>query len=287
MVVQTGVGPSAETEGRQVIQPKVAFLMSVYAQERPQFLKLAIESMLNQSYPNRDIHIFQDGPLGEELLGVLSDYAQKNDRLFLYAHPVNRGLAVCLNEMIARLQDSYDYFARMDSDDFSFPDRIEKQVKFLEEHPDIDIVGGGIADMDESGQAFKRVAYPEAHDEIVRFFRKRNPMAHVTVMYRRSYFQKAGLYPPVRLEDGLYWMQGMLAGCRFHNIPDVLLCVRRTDDFLKRRSGLQKAWTEFKIKCTINHRLRLGPASYVYALAIFVMQLLPIPLKQILYDLLR
>lgn len=112
-------------------------------------------------------------------------------------------------------------------------------------------------------------------------------MAHVTVMYRQSFFEKAGLYPPVRLEDGLYWMQGMLAGCRFHNLPEYLVYVRRTDDFLRRRSGLRKNWEEFKIKLTINHKLGFGITSYFYATAMFGLQLLPVRVKKILYDNLR
>ena len=112
-------------------------------------------------------------------------------------------------------------------------------------------------------------------------------MAHVTVMYRRSYFDKAGLYPPVRLEDGLYWMQGLVAGCRFENIPDYLVYVRRTDDFLKRRSGFKMVWKEFLIKLTINRKLNYGLSAYFYALAALGLQLLPVPMKQILYDKLR
>lgn len=261
--------------------------MSVYAGDRPEFLTQAMESMLNQNHRNFDIHIFQDGVLTKNLADILTGYQERMPWIYLHNHPENRGLAVCLNEMIQKIKGQYDYFARMDSDDQCLPERLEKQIRFLESHPGIDVLGGWIIDMDETGKELKRVRYPENHQQIQRFFRKRNPMAHATVMYRRSYFDKAGLYPPVRLEDGLYWMQGMIAGCRFHNLPDFLVSVRRTDDFLKRRSGLRVAWAELKIKWTINRRLRFGPDSYLYAVAVFLMQLLPISVKKILYARLR
>jgi hypothetical protein len=151
----------------------------------------------------------------------------------------------------------------------------------------VDVLGGGIFDIDESGKELKQVSYPLIHAEILRLFRKRTPMAHVTVMFRPSYFARAGLYPPIALEDGLYWMQGMAAGCRFENVPDFLVKVRRTDDFLLRRSGWRKAWQEFVIKVYINRRLRLGIVAQCYAIAMFGVQISPLPVKRALYSALR
>lgn len=274
-------------KGEKIMLPRVAVLMSVYHRERPQFLRDSLESMLQQTYKNLDLHIYMDGPVRGELADLLSGYAATFPNVYLYRHPENRGLAVCLNDLIVQLRDRYLYFARMDSDDVSLPDRLEKQVEFLELNTDVDVVGGAIIDVSETGREIKRVRYPTGHEEIVRFFRRRNPIAHVTAMYRRTFFEKAGLYPPVRLEDGLYWMQGIASGCRFHNMPDHLVRVRRTDDFLKRRSGLRKAWAEFRIRLTINRRLKFGLASYGYAVALLCLQLLPVQIKQLLYDKLR
>lgn len=271
----------------EMARPRVATLMAVYGRERPEFLRESIESLLCQTYRFLDIHIFEDGPLGENLSCVLKEYASSVSNLYLHRGARRRGLAVCLNDLIVLLKDRYAYFARMDSDDISLPERIEKQTEFLEAHPEIDVVGGGVIDMDERGLELKRVCYPAMHEEVVAFFRKRNPMAHVTVMYRRSFFERAGLYPPISLEDGLYWMQGILSGCRFQNLPDALVRVRRTDDFLKRRSGFRKCWEEFKIKVIINHRLKLGMTSYLYAAAMLGVQLMPLPIKKILYNRLR
>ena len=263
----------------------IAVLMPVYYKERPAFLLDSMQSIFSQTYSNIDLHLYQDGPFGPELNQVVENFkALYPDRLFIYKNPVQRGSAVCANDMIEKIRGRYQYFARMDSDDISDLGRMTKQVAFLDAHPDVDVVGGSIVDVDERAKEIKRVKYPLMHDEIRNFFKKRNPMAHVTVMYRRSYFDKAGLYPPIRLEDGLYWMQGLAAGCRFQNIPDYLVYVRRTDDFMKRRSGFEMAWKEFLIKLRINYTLKYGPDAYLFAMAMFCVQLLPIWAKQILYN---
>ncbi len=261
--------------------------MPVYCRERPEFLRQSMQSIFDQTYKNLDLHLYQDGPFGEELHLLLKEFGARYSNLFIYQNPVPRGSAVCANDMIEQLRSQYTYFARMDSDDISYLDRLEKQVAFMESYPEVDVVGGSIVDMDERGKEIKKVKYPLTHQEIWDFFKKRNPMAHVTVMYRRSYFDKAGLYPPVRLEDGLYWMQGLVAGCRFQNIPDFLVSVRRSDDFLKRRSGLSLVWKEFLIKLRINRALHYGFSAYFYALATMGVQLMPVPIKQVLYNKLR
>jgi len=265
----------------------VAVLMSVYCNDNSAYFKKAIESMLHQTYENLDIHIYIDGNINKQLLDTLTYYKNKFNNIFLYSNPKNRGLAFCLNDLIELTKDKYEYFARMDADDISLANRIEEQVKFLDVHKDIDAVGTFIIDVDENCKEIKRVRYPVTHDEIVKFFKVRNPLAHVSVVFRKSFFDKAGLYPSTRLEDGIYWMQGIMSGCRFHNIPQCLIYVRRSNDYLRRRGGLLKGLAELKIKFTINHNLKYGLDAYIYAIVMFLIQLLPAKMKHLLYNKLR
>lgn len=261
--------------------------MAVYAGDRLRFVREAVESILTQTYSPTDLYVFQDGPVSQEIHAFLRAIVADRGNCWVIENPKNRGLAVCLNALIDIVRDDYDYLARMDADDISEPDRIASQVLFMQQHPEIDVLGGGIVDIDESGREIKRVDYPITHEEILGLFRKRNPMAHVTVMFRKTYFQKAGLYPPVALEDALYWMQGMIAGCRFHNLSNHLVKVRRTDDFLMRRSGWRKGWQELRVKVLINRRLQLGVLSQLYAVAMFGVQISPLSVKKALYNSLR
>ena len=75
----------------------------------------------------------------------------------------------------------------------SLPDRIEKQICFLNEHPEIDVVGGAINEIDEEGcESGKTIVYPATPTECKKFFAKRNPLAHPAVLFRKSFFDKIG-----------------------------------------------------------------------------------------------
>lgn len=266
---------------------RVAIIMSVIDRDREDYLRLAIESILQQTYAEVDLHIQLSGPFRPERMAVIEEYAREHPNVFLHPHAENRPLAVCLNDLVTVCRDRYAYLARMDADDVSLPDRVARQVAFMNARPDVDISGGAIDEIDAEGRFLSTVKYPLEHDAMRRFFRKRNPIAHVTVMFRPSYFDKGGLYPPRTLEDGLYWMQGFAGNCRFANLPDVLVQVRRTDDFLKRRSGFATNLAELRIRWQINRRLGFGPVAYGYGLGMFAVQMMPLPVKRLLYEKLR
>lgn len=260
--------------------------MAVIDRDRVEWVRLAMDSLLSQSYMRLDVHVMQSGPLPRDLSDLLRSYAERDDRVRLHATAERRTLGANLNTLLDRAR-GYEYVARMDADDESLPGRIEKQVRFMEAHPAVDLLGGAIVDIDEDGRELKHVGYPLEHAEIVRFFQKRTPVAHSTVMFRPTFFAKAGPYPPRPLQDGLYWMRGILAGCIFANLPDALVRFRRSEDMLRRRSGLRTNWEELKIRITINRALGFGPSAYAWGLARFAAQMMPIPVKRILYDRLR
>lgn len=265
---------------------RVAVMMCVYAGDRAEFVREAADSITAQAGVSPELHVYVDGPVGSELERVLDDLG-RSPAVHVHRWPTNRGLAYGLNHIIQATRGKYRYFARMDADDVALRDRLKRQVDYLERAPTVDVLGGAIIDIEEDGTPLQVVEYPLCHDEMRRFFRRRNPIAHVTVMYRESYFEKAGLYPETRLEDGLYWMQGFKSGCRFANLKDPLVSVRRSADFLRRRSGVRTNLAELGIKFRINRELQLGPMSYLYALAMCGIQLLPVPMKAFLYERLR
>lgn len=266
---------------------RVAVLMPIVDRDRPEWVRSAIESLLAQTYRPIDIHLMLSGPLPADLAAVVDGIAARRSEIVLHHVPERRPVGVNLNGLLDLTLGRYDLFARMDSDDEALPGRLARQVAYMAEHPDVDIVGGAVVDIDERGRELKHVRYPLEHDEIVRFFRKRTPVAHPTVMFRPSFFEKAGHYPARPLEDGLYWMRAIVRRCRFANLPDTLVRLRRSDEMLLRRSGLRTNWEELKIRLEINRTLGFGPTAYAYGLAMFAVQLAPLRLKRLLYDRLR
>ncbi len=113
---------------------KYSVLMSLYKKEHPEYLRLALDSMLNQTVKPDEIVLVEDGPLTPELYAILDEYPMlhrvKNEKNLGLGLALNEGLKVCRNELVAR----------MDTDDISKPDRCEKQLRRFEEKPELAIV---------------------------------------------------------------------------------------------------------------------------------------------------
>ena len=148
-------------------------LMSVYYKEKPEYLKAAIDSILNQSVKTDDFVLVCDGPLNEGLDNVIAEYVTTVPGLFnIYRLPQNMGLAKALNHGI--LQCKNELIVRMDSDDISVPDRIEKQIKAMKDKG-ADIVGCNIIEFEGTieNTGVMRIV-PENNHEIISFAKKRS-----------------------------------------------------------------------------------------------------------------
>ena len=269
----------------------VAVIMSLYKNDCLAYVKLSIESILNQTYKDFDLYLQYDGPVAADIDTFLSSIPDV--RMHIQRREENKGLAVSLNELLAIIKDKeYIFIARMDADDISMPDRFEKQIKYLETHSSVDMVGGAINEIDENGKDRGKITkYPCAPEECRAFFAKRNPVAHPTVMFRRSFFEKAGWeYPTdfMRNEDTRLWHEGYKHGCVIANIPDVVLNFRMTNSMFKqRRNGREFAKSQLLLRKQIRKDLGYGLMADVYAYATYVLMISPSWILKIAYKILR
>lgn len=265
-------------------------LLSVYNYDNLEYVKEVIESLYAQSF-TVDIFIKIDGNIDKNLQNFLLSEKEKGNIKYLDKREENKGLAISLNELIQEaLKRGYQYFFRMDADDISNVDRFKKQIEFMERNRDIDICGTFIEEFGEGIEYKKIVKYPLTHQKMFDFFKKRVPLAHVSVCFRRSFFEKAGLYPEnghITNEDSLMWLKGFKNGCKFANINYIGVKVRVNKEFFNRRRSLKKVWYDFKNRLLINKELRYGLDSYFYAFGILIINLLPPSLKKLAYKLLR
>ena len=158
-------------------------LMSVYSKENPAWLKLAIESIQDQTLPTSDFVLVCDGPLTPELDGVIAEkHCQMGEILMVVRLEKNVGLGNALNEGIKHCRN--ELVARMDSDDIAYPDRCEKQVAIFNKYPIVSICSGTVMEFSKNPETIncKRVL-PEKNKEIIEFAKKRNPFNHPCVMY--------------------------------------------------------------------------------------------------------
>ncbi len=239
-------------------------LMSVYAKEKPEYLKYAIESIQEQTFPTNDFVLVCDGPLTAELDVII---AEKQDELADLLNVIrldeNRGLGTALNEGIKYCKN--ELVARMDSDDIAYPNRCEKQIAVFNTHPEVSICSGIVEEFttDPNTVDTKRVP-PETNAEIVEFAKKRNPFNHPCVMYKKSAVEAVGSYQNFYLlEDYYLWLRMLMAGYQGYNIQEPLLHMRAGSDMYLRRAGWKYAKTQAKLFKFMKQQGFIGNGQYI------------------------
>lgn len=222
---------------------KYSVLMSVYKNDDPDFLKMALESIYDQQTRKPDeIVVVFDGPLNNKLYAVLDEFMKGREKVVrFYPQKTNRGLGEALR--IGSELCTGNYILRMDSDDISDKERFAKQIAYVEMHPEIDALGTDIAEFQSNPYEEKlRIrACPRNHDDIVMMMKRRNPMNHVTVCIKKSALIKAGGYQTLLLlEDYLLWINMTLAGCKLANINESLVYVRVGNGFDGKRGSKER-----------------------------------------------
>lgn len=274
------------------MQKTIAVILPVYHKDKVEYIQLAVNSILNQTYSYIKTFIGVDGPVGDEIKECLIEYERRGNVQLVW-FPENRGLASVLNDLLQICFDEgFDYIARMDADDISFSDRIKKQVMYLDKHPEIDVVGAFSLDIDENGEQkgtiYKHPATPEGCRKI---FAYSNPLGHPVVMFRKSFFEKAGcLYRPEYRtnQDTLLWYDGLKKGVQMANLQEPLLYFRATSDmYKKRRGGYKKAKKQLQDRLMINKGLGYGFKANVYAYCVFLLMVSPSFMRRLAYDIMK
>ena len=198
---------------------KFSVVTSVYRNDKSEFVRVALDSMLvEQTLKPSEIVLVQDGPVPVDLGNLLSEYEAKYpDVMHIIRLDKNGGLGNALKLGVENA--TYNIVARMDSDDICLPYRFEKQVSYMKEHPECDIVGGQMTEF---------IGEPT------------NALNHVTVMFRRDSILKVGNYKDWFWNEDYYlWVRMMMNKCVFANLSDVLVNVRSGEDQYARRGGMK------------------------------------------------
>ena len=263
----------------------ISVLMSVYRSEKADLFDMSLRSVWDdQTLKPLEIVLVEDGPLTDELSLVISSWRKKlGEKLVVLKNEVNLGLTKSLNRGLDVARG--EMIARMDSDDISDELRFERQVKYLEEHPDVDIVGGSLREFNDTESELRIRHYPLTHEEAVKYICKASPLAHPTVMMRRRMFDSGLRYnEKYRMsQDIALWFDAILAGFKIGNLPEVTLNFRSQGDVFKRRSRA-KAWNEFKIYMNGIYRMKgLMTLKYRYPIARLCFRLMPPSIVKYIY----
>ena len=245
---------------KRILKP-YSVLMSVYKGENNEYFTASMDSLCNQTYPADEIVLVCDGPLGEELNKSISEYKDRlSDVLKVIQLPENKGTAYCANEGLKHCKN--EFVMKMDSDDVCVETRAEKQMSFLSENPDIDILGSYIEEFksaDNSSIGIRQT--PTTHEEIVEFAKRRAPFNNQTLVYRKSIAEKIGGYSNelIRCEDYDFMVRMLMAGAKSANISEVLVRYRVNKDNLKRRRNWKNTKSFFAVRKKI---YKMGFSSF-------------------------
>lgn len=263
---------------------KYSVLMSVYYKEKAEYLKQAIESMLTQTVKPEEFVIVCDGPLTDELDIVINEYADKFPEIFnIVRLPENRGLAKALNAGMAKCRNNI--IARMDSDDISMSDRMERQLKVMEAE-NVDIISGTVVEFTDNVENIGQSrVLPQTHEQIKEFAKKRSPFNHPAVTYRKEAVIDCGMYEDYRyFEDYNLWATMLNKGYKGYNIKEPVLYMRAGADMYKRRGGIKYVSYIFAVKKHLKDMGFITRSQYLKgALAHSIVSIMPNSLRKFVY----
>lgn len=267
---------------------KFSVLMSVYGKDNLEYFQTALESVTsNQTVSPAQVVIVQDGPLPDVFDAVIENVSKQTPEVefTVIKKENNAGLAAALNSGIGVCR--YEWIARMDSDDISLPDRFEKQLVFIAKNRSIDVLGGTIAEFRNSPgdiQSERHVGLTES--EIKQMAKRRTPMNHMTVMYRKDAVIRAGGYAENfgKLEDYKLWVDMLSTGAHFANVDDILVYARIGNGLIERRSSKRevKDWDMLQ-ECLLKTGLIGKTDAFKNRLYIRAFIYMPAWLKKIAY----
>lgn len=261
------------------ITKNISVIMGIYNCETT--LSEAVDSILNQTYENWKLIMCDDGST-DNTYKVAEDYVNKYpDKIVLIKNDKNSGLNKTLNHCLQYADG--DYIARMDGDDISLPIRFEKEITFLENKPQYDIVSSSMIYFDENGDWGQGsvVSYPQKEN-----FISGTPFCHAPCMVRANVYKEVGGYSQnpktLRAEDYDLWFRAYSLGHRGYNFSEPLYKMRDDENAYSRRK-FKYAVNEAYVRYNGFKMLGLPVKTYLYALRPIIVGLLPKPIYMSLH----
>lgn len=196
-------------------EPLVSVLIPVYNVEK--YVKAAIESIQNQTYNNLEIIVIDDGSK-DNTFEIVKELSKNDSRIRLYKNETNIKIVKTLNYALSLARG--EYIARMDGDDISELDRIERKIDFLKENTDIDLVGCSLISIDSNGGVIKKIRKLQDFNLIRKTLRYTSPISHIWVCKKTVYDKLNGYRELSGAEDYDFILRLISTGMKAVNIAD-------------------------------------------------------------------
>lgn len=258
---------------------KVSILMGIYNCEK--YLSESIDSIINQTYKDWELIMCDDGST-DNTYNIALEYSKKYEsKIILLKNDKNMGLNFTLNKCakIARGK----YIARQDGDDISLPERLQKEIKFIEENDEFAVVTSSMITFDERGDwgIIKNPVIPTKYD-----FIQCSPINHAPCIMKKSVFDEVGGYTIeerlLRVEDYHLWFKIYEKGYKAYSIQEPLYKMRDDKDAQKRRNWKNR-FNEVRVKRIGFKMLKIPKKYYFYTIRPLLVGLLPKKLYKYLH----
>lgn len=256
--------------------PKVSIIMATYNCQ--DLLTISMDSILNQTYTDWEFIVCDDCSTDNTYM-VLKEYECKYpEKIKVLKNDVNSKLSYSLNRCLQISKGKY--IARMDADDVSLPERLTKQVEFLDEHPEFSVVGTAMIPFDEKGDRpvryYKEI--PDSSDML-----RRSPFPHATIMMRKEAYDAVGGYTvskrTARAQDYDMWFRFFELGLKGYNLQEPLYKVLEDDNAIKRRT-LKSRCYEVQTKLIGYKKLNYPLYKYIFAFKPILSAIVPVKIMQ-------
>lgn len=241
----------------------ISVIMSTYKEDE-RLLRESIESILNQAYRDFEYIIILDYPDNDVHKSVIEEYALKDDRIHFYINEKNMGLTDSLNRGLSLCHG--EYIARMDADDISLPDRLERQMKYLEKNH-YDLIGGITEMINENGSLLYSIkSVPTDPKKINKALRYSQCIAHPTWLGRKEVFEKNAGYRHMPLcEDYDFTLRAVLNGFVVSNLNEAVLKYRMTSNSISRSNLFEQyLYMSYITNEYKNNRIASVDKAYAY-----------------------
>ena len=242
--------------------PPIGFslLLCTYKDENPSYLRECFDSILAGTVHPSEMVVVIDGPLTPELDEIVTRTVFPFETKIIQL-PTRKTQGIARREGVAAAK--HHWIALMDSDDCMAPKRFELQLATIEENPNIDIIGGHIAEFGDSpGNPHSLRKVPTSHAEIISFARTRNPFNAMTVMFKKDLAVKSGNFRRFPgFEDYDLWARMIKNGAICQNCDQVLVYARTGAGMYRRRRGLgyiRQEWRMQRLLRSLGITTRLG-----------------------------
>ncbi len=250
--------------------PPFSVAMCVYGKDNPNWFNTALESVVFQTVMPSEIVLIVDGPVPNDIQNVIDKYidiCEGKIDFRVVKLSVNEGHGNARRKSLEYC--TYELVALMDADDICIKDRFEKQLDFIVNFPDVDIVGGNIAEFIDDPKnpvAYRNV--PQRDEEIKNLMRKKAPFNQMTVLFKKSKVEQAGGYLDWFCDEDYYlWLRMLQTGAVMANIGSVLVNVRVGDEMYNRRGGVRYFKSEAMLQGYMLKNRIIGVPDYIINIA--------------------